>query len=96
MSGRHGEITPFNHGPYVVVTAYIIMVTMLIFVLTRLITKALATGALHMDDYFIITSAVSCLPGTVAHGQYLADDINQGIGYRSDHTGPRCGEERPW
>lgn len=96
MSGRHGEITPVDHGPYVVVTAYIIMVTMLIFVLTRLITKALATRALHIDDYFIITSAVRCLLGTVEDGQYLADDLNQGICYRSDHTCSRCGEEWPW
>lgn len=59
MSSRHGEVTPFDHGPYVVVPAYIMMVTMILFVLTRLVTKALATRALHIDDYVIITSVVS-------------------------------------
>ncbi|MCJ1464414.1 hypothetical protein MMC07_003027 [Pseudocyphellaria aurata] len=69
MPSRHGEITPWDHGPYVIVTAYIMMVTMILFVMTRLITKALATRALHPDDYFIITSATFAIVQTiVVHG----------------------------
>lgn len=75
MATRHGEISPFDHGPYVVVAAYIMMVAMILFVLTRLITKALAIRALQIDDYFIIAGAVSWLLVTVADGQHLADRI---------------------
>lgn len=74
MPSRHGEITPLDHGPYVIIAAYIMMVTMILVVMTRLITKAVATRALHNDDYFIITSAVSWLLATVADGQRLADE----------------------
>lgn len=59
MPIRHGEITPFDHGPYVVVTAYITMVTAILFVLTRLITKALATRSLKLDDCLIIGATVN-------------------------------------
>lgn len=59
MSGRHGEITPFDHGPYVVVTAYIMIVTTILFVITRLITKALATHSLKLDDFLIIAATVN-------------------------------------
>ena len=59
MSARHGQITPFDHGPYVVVTAYITIVTAVLFVLTRLITKALATRTLKLDDGLIIAATVN-------------------------------------
>lgn len=59
MSTRHGEITSSDHGPYVVVTAYITMVTAVLFVLTRLITKALATRTLRLDDFLIIAATVN-------------------------------------
>lgn len=59
MPTRHGEITPFDHGPYVVVTAYITIVTAILFVLTRLITKALATRSLKLDDCLIIGATVN-------------------------------------
>ena len=59
MSTRHGKITPSDHGPYVVVTAYIMMVTAILFVLTRLITKALATRSLKLDDCLIILATVN-------------------------------------
>lgn len=59
MPTRHGEITPWDHGPYVVVTAYITMVTAILFVLTRLITKALATRSLKLDDCLIIAATVN-------------------------------------
>ena len=62
MPTRHGEITPFDHGPYVVVAAYTMMVTTILFVLTRLVAKALATRTFRIDDYFIIASVVSCSP----------------------------------
>lgn len=59
MSTRHGKITPSDHGPYVVVTAYIMMVTAILFLLTRLITKALATRSLKLDDCLIILATVN-------------------------------------
>ena len=75
MPTRQGEISPFDHGPYVVIAAYIMMVTMIIFVLTRLITKALAIRTLHLDDYFIIASLVSWLLVTAVVAQYLANIV---------------------
>jgi hypothetical protein len=59
MGTRHGEITPLDHGPYVVVTAYIMIVTAVLFVTTRLITKALATRAIKLDDFLIIAATVN-------------------------------------
>lgn len=59
MPTRYGQVTPFDHGAFVVVTAYIMMVTMILFVLTRLITKALATRSLKIDDWLIITAMVN-------------------------------------
>lgn len=59
MVTRHGQVTPLNHGAFVVVTGYIMMVTMILFVLTRLITKALATRSLKIDDFLIVAATVT-------------------------------------
>lgn len=51
------------------------MVIMILFVLTRLITKALVVRILQTDDYFTVATAISWRLVTVADGQCLADRI---------------------
>lgn len=61
MPTRHGVILTYNRGPFVVVTAYIMMVAMCLCVLTRLAAKFMATRTFKIDDYLITIAAVrSC------------------------------------
>ncbi|KAI9712158.1 MAG: hypothetical protein M1812_006996 [Candelaria pacifica] len=59
MSGArppHGIITENDRGPYVVLTVYILMVTMLLTVITRMIMRFLVIRMLKTDD-FLLTAA---------------------------------------
>lgn len=62
MPTRHGVILPYDHGPFVVLTAYIMMVTMCLCVLTRLVAKFMAARTFRIDDYFIIIATVRSYP----------------------------------
>ncbi|KAI9706512.1 MAG: hypothetical protein M1836_003518 [Candelina mexicana] len=61
MSGTlppHAAITDNNHGPYVALTVYILMVTMVLSVITRLIMRFLVIRTFKTDDYLIIAATV--------------------------------------
>ena len=55
------KITPDNHGPYVIITDYILMFLTIIFVVIRLVARYITRRILRLDDFFLVTATVSDL-----------------------------------
>lgn len=62
MPTRRGVILPYDCDPFVVLTAYSMMVTMCLCVLTRFVATFMAARNFRMDDYFIIIATVTSYP----------------------------------
>lgn len=61
MSGTrppHGVITERDHGPYVALTVYILLVTMLLTLFTRMIMRFQVIRTLKSDDYLLTLATV--------------------------------------
>ena len=59
------QITPNNHGPWVVVTSYIFIPLTILVVIIRLATRYQITRMINLNDYLIVGSTVSRPPQTV-------------------------------
>ena len=75
------QLTANNHGPAIVVTAYILMIVSVIVVFTRLITRFQLTRRFAIDDYLILASTFFVIGQTVA----ITVAVNHGLGrHRED------------
>lgn len=54
----HGILTPDNHGAYVDVAAYILIVITILFVIIRLLLRIQRNRVWKLDNYFIALATV--------------------------------------
>jgi len=52
------KVTADNHGPYVIITDYILMFLTIIFVVIRLVARYVTGRILRLDDFFLMTATV--------------------------------------
>lgn len=74
------QLTADNHGPTVVVVSYILLITSVIVVITRLVTRLKVTRKLAIDDYMIVAASAFCTAETIA----LTFAVNKGLGRHID------------
>lgn len=74
------QLTADNHGPAVIVASYIFLVTTVVVVLTRLITRFQVTRTFSTDDYLISASTLFAIGQTVA----ITVAANRGLGRHSE------------
>lgn len=52
------QVTPYNHGPWVVVTCYILLPLTVLVVVVRLVTMLRVARAINLHDGLIVISMV--------------------------------------
>ena len=69
------QVTPNNHGPWVVVTCYILLPLTVLVVFTRLVTRLQVARTLNLSDGLIVVSMVYWEICTIAASTWLNTSV---------------------
>lgn len=58
MSPAFQQVTPNNHGPWVIVTSYIFIPLTMLVVAIRLVSRYKITRVINLNDYLIVVATV--------------------------------------